>query len=118
VSQAKRAGQTPDVWEVLFTYKLYTVGDRTDGTLRHPCLHFSWRRHFASYRNSELSLREKRANNLIKQVENSNLDNLYGKRAFTIKGFIYIQDFHSRRYIIVDIKDRVVRKGEVVPVLN
>jgi hypothetical protein len=53
----------PDKYPVFGGYHLYTYCTKfsQDGTLRHPCLHFPWRRSFAFYRNSEFSLPEKRA---------------------------------------------------------
>jgi hypothetical protein len=50
-----------------------------DGTLWNPSFHYSWRRHFAFHRNTKFSVRKKKANELEKLAEKSNIYNLCSK---------------------------------------
>jgi hypothetical protein len=57
---------------------IHTVQCRgQERTLRHPCLHFPWRRHFPSIETLNFHWERKELVSLIKLVENSHLDNLY-----------------------------------------
>jgi hypothetical protein len=70
-------------------YTIYCTGQNR--TLWHPCLYILWRRHFTFVRDSEFSLKKKRANKLQWTHRSQT------KVSCCIEGFLDIQEYSSCR---------------------
>jgi hypothetical protein len=104
VSSAKRPRETPGVWGVWFIYRLYNVRDRTEPCSSSACISLGLD---ISHSTDTLKFLWHRIKliRLIKLIENFKLDNVYGNPMCHVvsKAFFNIQEYHSRRHVIVEM---------------